>query len=132
MHRMQQIQNLQNKRLQQSLSSVAELSVQIVELKKRLEDVDAKNREISANIRHMSGGEATKNDNGVSNATIETENIEESNLLLDPNTSSSAVNFSENSNKRRIDTEDNVLAGAMNSIQNVEDSCDLRVKKPKL
>ncbi|XP_073837185.1 F-box protein pallbearer isoform X2 [Musca autumnalis] len=56
MHRMQQIQNLQYKRLQQALSSVAELNVQIVELKKRLEDVDAKNREISANIRHINGG----------------------------------------------------------------------------
>uniref|UniRef100_A0A1I8PRH2 F-box domain-containing protein n=1 Tax=Stomoxys calcitrans TaxID=35570 RepID=A0A1I8PRH2_STOCA len=56
MQRMQQIQNLQNKRLQQALSSVAQLNVQIVELKKRLEDVDAKNREISANIRHISGG----------------------------------------------------------------------------
>ncbi|XP_075160913.1 F-box protein pallbearer isoform X3 [Haematobia irritans] len=56
MQRMQQIQNMQSKRLQQALSSVAELNVQIVELKKRLEDVDAKNREISANIRHINGG----------------------------------------------------------------------------
>lgn len=53
MHRMQQLQTLQSKRLQQALNAVAEYKTEIVELKKRFEDVDAKNREISANMKHI-------------------------------------------------------------------------------
>ncbi|KAI9588298.1 uncharacterized protein LOC119631555 [Glossina fuscipes] len=53
MHRMQQLQTLQSKRLQQALNALAEYKTEIVELKKRFEDVDAKNREISANMKHI-------------------------------------------------------------------------------
>ncbi|KAM7355312.1 F-box protein pallbearer isoform 2-T2 [Cochliomyia hominivorax] len=136
MHRMQQLQNLQNKRLQQTLSSVAELNVQIVELKKRLEDVDAKNREISANIRHISGGEPAKTEK-LNKATIKVEeniNAKDETSSLGPSTSSSLGQIVEkNSNKRRIDADNQLVTNIQGTaIEKSDDNCDLQVKKPKL
>ncbi|XP_014098760.3 uncharacterized protein pall [Bactrocera oleae] len=56
MNRMQQIQVQQSRRLQQTMSTISTMSTQITELKKRLEDLDAKNREISANIKQINPG----------------------------------------------------------------------------
>ena len=53
MQKMQQIQNQQSRRLQQTVSVIAELNIQVVELKKRLEDIDAKNRELSVNMNRQ-------------------------------------------------------------------------------
>ncbi|XP_046808797.1 F-box only protein 28 isoform X3 [Lucilia cuprina] len=137
MHRMQQVQNLQNKRLQQTLSSVAELNVQIVELKKRLEDVDAKNREISANIRHISGGEPTKaeNVNATTANKIDSNNdAKDEKASTSPTTSSSVTMTSDNnSKKRRIDDDGQLLTKPIeDAIDKPEENCDLQVKKPKL
>ncbi|XP_036338290.1 uncharacterized protein LOC118748094 [Rhagoletis pomonella] len=61
MNRMQHIQVQQSRRLQQTMNTIATMSTQITELKKRLEDLDAKNREISANIKQINPatGEST-------------------------------------------------------------------------
>ncbi|XP_004525425.1 uncharacterized protein LOC101449691 [Ceratitis capitata] len=61
MNRMQQIQAQQSRRLQQTMNTISTMSTQITELKKRLEDLDAKNREISANIKQINpaGSEST-------------------------------------------------------------------------
>ncbi|XP_011195915.2 uncharacterized protein LOC105220997 [Zeugodacus cucurbitae] len=56
MNRMQQIQVQQSRRLQQTTNTISTMSTQITELKKRLEDLDAKNREISANIKQINPG----------------------------------------------------------------------------
>ncbi|XP_065362380.1 F-box only protein 28 isoform X2 [Calliphora vicina] len=138
MHRMQQVQNLQNKRLQQTLSSVAELNVQIVELKKRLEDVDAKNREISANIRHISGGEPTKTENLTNTTTAKidgnNEAKDETSSSSSPSTSTLVAQTSDNnSNKRRIDVDGQLLSNPKeDTIDKPEENCDLQMKKPKL
>lgn len=137
---MQQVQNLQNKRLQQTLSSVAELNVQIVELKKRLEDVDAKNREISANIRHISGGDAPKTEK-INTATVKLEGSDdvakdEASSSTCPSTSTSVAHTTENKNaiKRRIEAEDELQKNTTDkaAIETSEDDCDLQVKKAKL
>ncbi|XP_037810138.1 F-box only protein 28 isoform X2 [Lucilia sericata] len=137
MHRMQQVQNLQNKRLQQTLSSVAELNVQIVELKKRLEDVDAKNREISANIRHISGGEPTKAENvntTTANKIDGNNDAKDEKTSTSPSTSSSVTMTSDkNSKKRRIDDDGHLLTKPIeDAIEKPEENCDLQVKKAKL
>ncbi|XP_061400685.1 uncharacterized protein LOC133336402 [Musca vetustissima] len=118
MHRMQQIQNLQYKRLQQALSSVAELNVQIVELKKRLEDVDAKNREISANIRHINGGAspdaakttasvcnndaAITTDSNTENATTNTTTTPLTTETVTPSATSTQAQFSEETENKAV------------------------------
>ncbi|XP_055845103.1 uncharacterized protein LOC129911358 [Episyrphus balteatus] len=54
-NRMLQVQNSQSRRLNQSLTTIAELKAQVIELKKRLEDMDAKNRDLSASIKQLNG-----------------------------------------------------------------------------
>lgn len=160
MHRMQQIQNLQNKRLQQTLSSVAELNVQIVELKKRLEDVDAKNREISANIRHINGGGSpeattktspqtpptplcTSSNTSSTSAAVDTALVTAtpmpSKTLSATSTSTSQTTEIEiKANKRRCDDSDtlgNVSVNAEDNVAPQKDLCDvpcISLKKVKL
>lgn len=143
---MQQVQNLQHKRLQQALSSVAELNVQIVELKKRLEDVDAKNREISANIRHINGGGSpdTNQTPPLCNS-LNTEDPNNSITVTPTSTVSSPSTLCENpadimeitKNKRRIDdvgpspvTPIDVAIDIVNSLEDCDLPCS-SLKKPK-
>lgn len=131
---MQQVQNLQNKRLQQTLNSVAELNVQIIELKKRLEDVDAKNREISANIRHISGGEPTKTAENIGNSSTNKEGPNISSVESTSSSTSNTINTlaqicENNPKKRRIDME---ASETFDEIIPAEDKCDLPIKKSKI
>ena len=131
MHRMQQVQHLQNKRLQQALNSVAEL-------KKRLEDVDAKNREISENIRHISGGEPTKTDkiNKTTTSTNETStDVKETTTACILSTSSAVRNtMDSNLMKRHIDEDAQFVSNITDDEKNIksDDNCDVQVKKSKL
>lgn len=54
-NRMLAVQAIQSRRLSQSMGHISVLSAQITELKKRIEDMDAKNRELSASIRRLNG-----------------------------------------------------------------------------
>ncbi|XP_037933846.1 F-box only protein 28 isoform X1 [Teleopsis dalmanni] len=56
-HRMQQFQVETTRQLQQTMTTVNELSTHLNDVKKRLLEVDAKNRELTANIKQMKSGE---------------------------------------------------------------------------
>lgn len=56
MHRMQQLQILQSRRIRQAMTLITGLNLQFVEMKKRIEEVDTKNRELFANIKQISFG----------------------------------------------------------------------------
>ncbi|XP_055914077.1 F-box only protein 28 isoform X1 [Eupeodes corollae] len=61
MNIMLQVQTNQSRRLNQSLATIIELNAQVIELKKRLEDMDAKNRELSASIKQLNGDSSATN-----------------------------------------------------------------------
>ncbi|XP_053953237.1 uncharacterized protein LOC128860037 [Anastrepha ludens] len=89
MNRMQQIQVQQSRRLQQSMNTITIMSTQITELKKRLEDLDAKNREISANIKQInpSSGEATNTtpaSGAITSADVDDDGLEDTDKAEGP------------------------------------------------
>lgn len=141
MHRMQQMQTHQSRRLQQALSSVSELNVQIIELKKRLEDVDAKNREISANIKQINIGETASTSN-VSGSPVDDSlsAVQGSSAVTQINTFSndkSVTVFNENndqmvnkSTKRRYE-ESNAATINDSDYTSIDQSELVTVKKPK-
>lgn len=69
MNRMQHVQALHARSLNESFATTSALSAQVVELKKRLEDMDAKNRDLTASIKQLKGESTAQSTTPPSTAT---------------------------------------------------------------
>uniref|UniRef100_A0A1A9WTA4 F-box domain-containing protein n=1 Tax=Glossina brevipalpis TaxID=37001 RepID=A0A1A9WTA4_9MUSC len=132
MHRMQQLQNLQSKRLQQALNAIAEYKTEMVELKKRFEEVDAKNREISANMKHINPASGDKKPSSPQSSSAVATIMAKDDLIVEQPTSTKNLMLNASNlitSKRHYDLEKKGNAEDDNAM--VGDSSNLP-KKPKI